>query len=382
MVIAVDSKNPFAEQAFAPFGEVRVLSSAEMTADRLRDVDVAIVRSETPVDAGLLEGTQVRFVGTATSGTDHVDTRYLLKKKIGFAFAPGSNANAVAEYVLSALLVLSTRSRRPLRDMSLGIVGFGNVGSRVARMGAIVGMKVVCHDPPLERSGEHGFEPLDALMSCDIVSIHVPLTYDGIDPTYHLFDRDRIGAMKRGAILINTSRGPVVDGRALVDSLSEHRLSGAVIDVWEGEPSIDTRLLACTTIATPHIAGHSIDGKVNAVRMMVRALGNYVGIDVGNPDLLKQDSLNLPTIVVPRSDDSTLEHRLLAIARQCYDLEKDDAGLRGILHVPDAARPDYFRMLRSNYPTRYEFCNHRVEISREEGWLRSVIADLGFRISD
>ncbi|HXX63141.1 MAG TPA: 4-phosphoerythronate dehydrogenase, partial [Bacteroidota bacterium] len=236
--IVVDRNIPLASSAFHAFGDVRLLETGAFSAETIGDADVLVIRSETKVGARLLEGTNVQFVGTATIGTDHIDTDYLSSKGIAFANAPGCNANSVKEYVLAALLVLAGRSGRPLRGRKLGVVGLGHIGSRVAEMGRALGMTVLANDPPIARlTPRSDLLPIDALMQSDIITLHVPLTRQGPDATDRLFDRRRIQALKRGAILINTSRGAVVESEALREALQSGHLGAAILDVWEGEPS-------------------------------------------------------------------------------------------------------------------------------------------------
>ncbi|HTY58756.1 MAG TPA: 4-phosphoerythronate dehydrogenase, partial [Bacteroidota bacterium] len=273
MNIAVDRNIPLAGSAFAGLGNVTLLETTAVTPANVRDAGALVIRSETRVGPGLLEGSAVRFVGSATIGTDHIDIPYLASKGIAFANAPGSNANSVKEYVLAALLTLARRGGFGLRGKTLGIVGVGNVGSRVSGMARSLGMTVFENDPPRARKeGGGAFLPLDALMEADIVTLHVPLTRTGSDPTYHLFDAGRIGRMKPGSILLNTSRGAVVETAPLSRALRDGHIAAAVIDVWEGEPLIDTGLLGLAALGTPHIAGYSIDGKVKAAGMVRAAL--------------------------------------------------------------------------------------------------------------
>lgn len=355
MVVVVDSKNPYLADALAASAEVRQLDTAAITCEALLGVDAVIVRSETKVGPMLLEGTPVRFVGSATIGTDHVDLDYLAKRGIGFASAPGSNANSVAEYVAAALLEIGVRLAIPLRGSTLGVVGVGNVGSRVAAVGRALGMEVVLNDPPLARAtGDGRFVGLDELMQADVITLHVPLTRTGADPTFHLFDGMRLGRMKRGGILLNTSRGSVVDAGALHAALTSGHIVAAVLDVWEGEPDIDPGLLEAVAIGTPHIAGYSFDGKVNAAHMMFDALVRHFGIGRAWPS-----PANLPA---PRCSQITLaplrqdvQETLRRTVAQCYSLEDDDNRFRALLSLPAGRRREEFRRQRSAYPARREF---------------------------
>lgn len=378
MRIVADSKIPRAEEAFAPFGGVRVLPTQEITRENIRDADAILVRSETRVDADLLNGTAVQFVGTATIGTDHIDLGYVNSRGIVFASCPGSNAESVAEYVLAALLEAGVRLGFALRGRTIGIVGHGNTGSRVAQKAAAVGMHVLLNDPPLARStGDTRYVPLDALMFADIISLHVPLTKDGADATFHLFDAQRLAAMKPGGLLVNASRGAVVETNALKESLRRRHHDACVLDVWENEPRIDTELLQLSLLGTPHIAGYSYDGKLNATKMLREALGEYLHVPVGN-DLQFDEREEHILRLHPESPDA--ESLLRVAVRACYSIEQDDFRLRKILHLGAAQRADYFRELRATYPRRREFCNYIVVVEEHMPEVARLLASVGFRV--
>ncbi len=376
MHIVADSKIPQAEEAFHCFGDVQVVPTMQLTRERIKDADAILIRSETKVDEALLDGTRVRFVGTATIGTDHVDLAYLKRQGIAFASCPGSNANSVAEYVLAALLELAAVRGFALRGKTLGIVGHGNTGSRTARKAEAVGMRVLLNDPPLARqTGDPRYLPLDALMEADIVSLHVPLTHVGQDATFHRFDERRLAAMKRGAILINTSRGAVVDTLALKHALRSRRLDACVLDVWENEPAIDIELLEQAAIATPHIAGYSHDGKLNATRMLQEALGMFCGVRPDPPASEKTPS-KLP-IVLPAGDRDP-ENLLRIAVNACYNIRRDDEALRKSITLPAEQRAEYFRRLRSGYPVRWEFHHYVVDGSGLEATTAQMFRAIGF----
>ncbi|MFZ1082651.1 MAG: 4-phosphoerythronate dehydrogenase [Candidatus Kryptoniota bacterium] len=272
MKIVADQKIPYIDLAFDTFGALVKLESGAIDNTMVRDADALIVRSETRVDEKLLTGSKLSFVGTATIGTDHVDTDFLDRNGINFSSAPGCNANAVVQYIFSALFAIAKEKDFALRGKTLGVVGVGNVGSKIVRVAKALGMSVLENDPPLARStGDSRFVSLDELNQADIITLHVPLTNHGSDPTFHLFNEKRISKMKSGAILINSSRGPVVETTAMEKALAGGKLSVGVLDVWEDEPNIESELLSLCAIGTPHIAGYSIDGKVNATRMIYQA---------------------------------------------------------------------------------------------------------------
>ncbi len=277
--IVVNKNTPSVVEVFSHLGKVTALETVDVTRDAVCDADILVVRSETKVNQDLLEGSSVRFVGTVTIGTDHVDEWYLASKGITFVSAPGSNSNSVAEYMSAALLTWSRRTGESLHGKIMGIVGVGNVGSKVLRVVKALGMKAILNDPPLARkTGELKYRPIEEVMKADFITVHVPLTKSGEDATYHLFDEARIQKMKPSSVLINASRGAVVDGIALSDALASKHLSAAVLDVWEGEPKINTKLLSQVMLATPHIAGYSLDGKLNACRMVYEAACKFTNI--------------------------------------------------------------------------------------------------------
>jgi erythronate-4-phosphate dehydrogenase len=378
MRVIVDNKNPLVEEAFRQFGDVQPLSTLEITRDAVRDADMIIIRSETKVNKDLLEGSKVKFVGTATIGTDHVDLEYLSSHKIGFASAPGSNANSVAEYFVAAMLMMAKRKGFTLSGKKLGVVGVGNAGSKVVRNAKALGLEVLQNDPPLARATHNPvFLSLDELMQADIITVHVPLTKNGSDPTYHLFDESRIAKMKRGAILMNTARGSVVDGGALKNSIEQHHLGGIILDVWEGEPIIDVDLVSKVDLGTPHIAGYSYDGKLAAVKMTYVAACTFFrqtaswtpGNSIPNPAVGR--------IVVPPNSKSK-EEALLAIVSQCYDIKSDDGSLRGIANVKPDERRQFFQRLRAGYGIRREFFNSTVELSPAWTALAEPLRAIGF----
>lgn len=380
LLIVADRNIPYAQDAFRRLGEVVLVDTGGIVPRAVHAADAVIVRSETRVGRALLDGSRVRFVGTATIGTDHIDTRYLGEQGIAFASAPGSNANSVAEYVTAALLALAERRGASLAAMTLGVVGVGHVGIKVVNAAAALGMNVLHCDPPLARAtGESRFLPLDGLMDADIVTLHVPLTTDGADPTYHLFDIRRLRKMKPGAVLINTARGGVVDSAALKEVLGAGALSAAILDVWEDEPSIDAGLLRRTLLATPHIAGYSLDGKVNAVRMMCDALYRHAGADPhGAPEF------HLPPPAIGRITLSAADRggapALHSVVGRCYDILRDDRRLRGLEAVPEIQRGEYFRQLRKEYPVRREFPATTVVLPTEKASLAGPLRQLGFRV--
>jgi erythronate-4-phosphate dehydrogenase len=379
MKIVADENIPCVQQAFASLGEVSLLSGRSMQATQVRDADILLVRSVTRVDASLLQGSSVRFVGSATIGFDHVDRDYLQQQDIGFATAPGSNATSAAEYVVSALMVLSGQQGFELAGKTVGIIGCGNVGSRVRDRLAALGMTCLVNDPPLQANAGHDeFVALDEVLQADIVTLHVPLTTSAPHPTLHLLDASVLDSLKPGAILINTSRGAVVDNRALDALLMRRDDLSVVLDVWENEPSISASLLQQVDLATAHIAGYSYDGKLRGTEMIYRAACDYFDEPL---QWRAADELQRAASIDLRAHDAG---DVLAVARAavvaCYDVRQDDARLRETLSLPATERALAFDRLRKNYPLRREFSESTLLLHEPAGALGQLLSALGFEL--
>ena len=375
MKIIADENIPCARQAFASLGEVTLLPGRGMRHEQVRDADILLVRSVTRVDRALLEGSRVRFVGSATIGFDHVDRDYLQAQGIGFSTAPGSNATSAAEYVVSALMVLAERRGLDLADMSTGIIGGGNVGSRVRRRLEALGMHCLVNDPPLRAQGGHDdFVDLERVLQTDVISVHVPLTRSGPHSTFHLVNAGFLARLKPGAVFINTARGSVADNAAL-DELLKHRKDLAVVlDVWEGEPAINTGLLEKVDLGTPHIAGYSLDGKLRGTEMIYRAACEFLGVPAqwsAAAELPPGPLLDLAGGGLDAARDAVL---------QCYDVRADDARLRQSLALPSNERAACFDRLRKEYPVRREFAETRLRVARLDAPLEQLLKGLGFTV--
>ncbi|MGA9117031.1 MAG: 4-phosphoerythronate dehydrogenase [Bacteroidota bacterium] len=379
--ILVNRHSPGAVQVFSRLGEVTALETAAITRDAVREADILVVRSETRVDAQLLEGSRVRFVGTLTIGTDHVDKGYLRERGIVFAAAPGSNAASVCEYVTAGLLIRARRTGRPLGGTAIGIVGVGNVGRRVAQAARVLGMRVLLNDPPLARAtGDPVYRPLEELLEADVITLHVPLTRTGPDATHHFFGRDRLGKMKPGSLLVNTSRGGVIPTPDLLEALASGRPGAAILDVWEGEPDIDARLLEKSFLGTPHIAGYSLDGKLNALRMVYGEVCRFLGVPASWIPPEEEQGGELPAIRIPpgmREEEAILAH----VVGSAYSIELDDGMLKGTLELEREGRRASFVKLRSGYRVRREFPARVVDLEGGGETAGGILAGLGFRIS-
>jgi len=376
--IVADENIPLVAEAFRDLGEVHVLPGRTVSPADLTEADVLLVRSVTQVNAALLSDTPVRFVGTATSGTDHIDTSLLESRNIGFGHAMGCNAVSVAEYVTTALVEWATKCGRDLQTCSLGIVGFGHVGQAVSIQARALGMDVLVNDPPRERgTAELIYRPLEDLLECDVVTLHVPLLRTGLDPTFHLANDFFFASLKDGACFINTSRGEVVDSEALKSALRAGRLSGCMLDVWEDEPCPDADLVALADVATPHIAGYALDGKVRGTQMIHDALCRYCDrLHHWDPAPL------LPSPVKSRLYVASNDAQAVAgCVRAAYDIMTDDRRLRGTMTLSPDERGIEFDRQRREYPARREFNALTVEIVGKDAMLSKRLEGLGFRVA-
>ena len=377
MQLVVDEEIPFSQEVFSHLGSVTLLPGRAMTRETLREAHALIVRSVTKVDATLLADTTVQFVGTATTGVEHIDREYLAARDIGFAAAPGCNANAVAEYVLTALLVTAHAKGLVLSGKTLGIIGVGRIGSLVAAKAPALGLQTLLHDPPLARAtGDRRYRPLSEILQADFVTLHVPLTLDGPDATFHLIGADELAHMATFSILINTARGEVVDNDALLEALTGGTIEGAVMDVWEREPSINWDLLNHVTLGTPHVAGYSSDAKINGTVMLYHACCRFWGMKPAwtpPPDLpatLGPGTLSHITFDATGKDFQTLAHEMITTL---YDLPGDHARMREVLALPKPRRPQAFDRLRRDYSHRREFAFSPISI---KGGDRNLFARL------
>lgn len=382
MKIIADQNIPFVDACFSSVGQVTLVAGRQITPEIVKDADALLVRSITKVNKDLLDGSRIKFVATATIGTEHVDQAYLASNDIGFASAPGSNANSVAEYIVAALLTLGKKNKFRLEGKSIGIVGVGNVGSRVAKKCQALGMNVVLNDPPLQRqTGDPKYRPLEEVFACDFVTVHTPLTKDGPDKTFHLADASFFAAMKDGAVFLNSARGKVPDEAALKTAIQTGKLSGVVLDVWETEPNVDPWLLRQVDLSTPHIAGYSFDGKVAGMTMIYEAFCHHFNVA---SEHTAQDFLPIPETAQIRLTDDPLakddERILHDIVQQIYVINRDDFNMREILLQPEAERGAWFDALRKNYPVRREFQNTTVQLADTQSPLAKKLYGIGFQV--
>jgi len=385
--IVVDENVPLAREAFEPFGDVELRPGRAIDATAVERADVLVVRSVTRVGEALLARSPVRFVGTATIGTDHVDLPWLERRGIFFAAAPGCNARSVAEYVVAALLELELDLSREWRGAVLGVVGVGNVGSRVAALAHVLGLEVLSCDPPrAEREPHFRSSPLDEVVArADVVTMHVPRARGGPHPTHHLLDAGTLGRLRDGAVVINTSRGGVVDDEALRRACASGRLH-AVLDVWESEPEPTPELIDVVRLATPHVAGYSLDGKLAGTRMIAEALARFlaregrVDADVRVPSVVGMPIQGPPISGPPIALASTGRAAVREAVRAVYAIRDDDARFREALAgtAPGGERGRAFDRLRRDYPVRRELAGHRLVGPALERPERELLSALGF----
>ncbi|WFB36224.1 4-phosphoerythronate dehydrogenase [Kiritimatiellota bacterium B12222] len=372
MKIICASSVSFGREAFSSLGSCEFPAEGDICPEMVATADAVITRSKTKLNADLLGESTVRFAGTCTAGVDHVDLEALETRSIHFASAPGCNANGVSEYVLAALLEKPGFS---FAGKTVGIIGHGQVGTRVEKKLRALGCKVLLNDPPKEAGGADGpYTSLSEMLPlCDVVTLHVPLVERGDFPTRDLLGAAQIASMKQGAILINACRGEVLDAAAVIKARGSSALSWLVLDVWDPEPQIPEDLLVASDLATPHIAGHSVEGKVNGTRQIREQLVEFFKLDVASWD---PEPL-MPAPEHQEVDISGLSHRdqrLAKMVKACYDIRSDDQALREAKDDRAAS----FVQQRRNYRNRREFAATRlVGVPEEEV---EVFRSLGFQI--
>jgi erythronate-4-phosphate dehydrogenase len=372
--IVADERIPYLKGALEPFADVIYLPGKEISPNHIRDADALIIRTRTKCNKDLLEGSKIRFIATATIGFDHIDTTYCQLKNITWENAPGCNSSSVEQYVLSSLINISAKRKFNLAGSTIGIVGVGHVGTKIERIAKALGMNILLNDPPRQRKeGDSEFVSLEKIKdNSDIITLHVPLTMTGQDKTCHLVDKMFLNSLGKRVHLINTSRGEVIDEKALKEFIGHDRLGAVVLDVWENEPIIDRGLLEMTDIATPHIAGYSLDGKANGTQMSVRALSRFFSLGLNSWSV---DSLPLPAerrIIIDtegRSSESIISELVL----RTYNVLDDDANFRN--------SPGSFEEQREHYRPRREFGAFTVQLRNDKENVKAVISGLGFKVN-
>lgn len=381
MRLLADENIPLLDPFFAAFGEIRRLPGRGIDRTALADVDALLVRSVTRVDRALLEGTPVRFVGTCTIGTDHLDLDYFAEAGIAWSSAPGCNARGVVDYVLGAVLALAERSGADPAQRTYGVVGAGQVGGRLVEVLRGLGWQVLVCDPLRAAREEGDFVDLEEIVErCDAISLHTPLQRDGAHATWHLLDAERLRRLRPGCWLINASRGAVIDNAALKAHLQAEVDLQVVLDVWEGEPQVDPELAALCRLATPHIAGYSLDGKLRGTEQIYRAFCAWRGV----PAAVRLETLLPPPWLgeLALHGDADPAWALATLCRAVYDPRSDDAAFRRSLLGSAEARRAGFDLLRKHYPPRREIPGLTVRVAEGAAApaLRRQLAALGVRL--
>lgn len=367
MKILADAHIPYLKGVAEQFGEVTYLPGDQFTKEAVKDNDVLIVRTVTHFDEKILQGSNVKLICSATIGYDHIDTDYCDNHNIAWRTAPGCNARSVEQYVTASLIRMAQKHNFELKDKTIGIVGVGNVGKEVARACELLGMRVLLNDPPRqELENSDSFADLATIQQeADIITFHTPLTKEGKHATYHLADAIFFGNLVNKPIIINSSRGAVVDNQALKSALKTGEVSGAIIDTWEGEPNIDGELLQLVDIGTPHIAGYSADGKWNATRMSLQTIHDFFDLNRDAIQLLPIDEPKNAVIDLSEFKDN---EQLMQAILYSYDPLKDTALLK--------ENPDKFYYFRSHYPLRREYRAYETMNLKSKN--KALAKDLGF----
>lgn len=376
--IIADRNIPQVDKAFAHIGDVQLVDGRQLHAEDLGEAQILLVRSVTPVNEQLLRDSSVRFIGSATIGTDHIDLDYLQQQGIRFSNAPGCNAVSAAEYVVAAVLHFCQGRQISPAGLVVGVVGYGNVGSRVAARLAALGCELLVYDPPRQQQyQDREYVAWEQIQKADIVTAHVPLTKAGDYPTYQMFNHAFFAGLRDDALFINTSRGWAVDEAALKQVLAAGKPLQLILDVWQNEPSIDLALVQQALLATPHIAGYSAEGKHRGLEMIYHAACRFLELE---PQWSLADALPPHSFVIEpdlTQDDMSL---VCSLVRQAYDIEHDDRALRKVCELPDTERGVGFDGLRKNYPVRREFPYHRVLLPPQRDSLGACLSQLGFTV--
>lgn len=375
MKFIIDDKIPYVKGALEPFGDVIYLPGAKITRDIVKNADALLIRTRTICNESLLSGSSVKFIATATIGYDHIDTAYCRNAGINWTNAPGCNSSSVEQYFASALVTYAEAKNLNLKDLCIGVVGVGNVGSKVARLCRLLGMKVLLNDPPRARTEDpSAFVSLKEIMTAaDIISLHVPLNLHGEDATYHLADTGFFSGLKPRPLLINTCRGEVVNTSAVKTALAQGQVSGYICDCWEQEPDIDLELLSMAWLATPHIAGYSRDGKAKGTQMSIQSLSRYfsLGLDQWQPAGIEQPG----NPVFELNGKGKNEQQLITEAVVAtYNIRFDDSALR--------RDPTKFELLRGDYPVRREFAAFTIVPVNIAPSIIKLLKNMGFDIAE
>lgn len=369
MDIVADENIPGLEESFGRFNKIQLCNGRTISSRELQYAEVLLIRSVSRINRPLLVNSSVRFLGSATIGIDHLDTDALQGAGIHWCHAPGCNADGAAQYTLAMIVLAARRLGLPLTEMKAGIVGLGNVGSRLRQLLNLVGVsEVLACDPPLADSGQAGLVNMEEIAGCNLVSFHVPLTATGPYATERLGNRQFFSQLRPGTLVVNSSRGAVLDAIALHDWLGNGK-GHAALDVWPDEPEIDGALLEKVTVATPHVAGYSLEGKLNGTRMLFRQFLCWQGIEHAEP----VPPLAPAAQILELAADSTVESAILAAC----PVERDDEAFRACFLDKDRITAKEFDPLRNSYPVRRDFAGITIAESVSES-LAERLSQFGF----
>ena len=375
--IVADENMEGVVEAMGDLGAVHLLNGRALRREDLQEADVLLVRSVTQVNAALLNSTPVRFVGTATSGFDHVDRAYLQREGIGFAHAPGSNANSVVEYVLAAIAAVDDKLEQLFAGGRVGIIGYGNIGKLLANRLSRLGISYKVYDPWLEKGQLNNPGSLEEVLQCDVVSVHAELTRQNPWPSFHLLGESELALLNENSLLINASRGEVVDTLALEHCLCRESSPTVILDVWEGEPHVRESLLSRVKLGTAHIAGYSLDGKLLATRMLKEALLKHLGGSAMAGSGSEPEGV--PPICLP--DSSTGAMLLRALLQHNYSILVDDQLLRAAVPGQDKATATAaFDQLRKRYRVRREVYGADVDVTLGDSADQRIIEAMGCKL--
>ncbi|MFV0522246.1 MAG: 4-phosphoerythronate dehydrogenase [Mangrovibacterium sp.] len=373
MKIVIDNKIPYIKGVLEPFAKVLYCNGADIDNQLIKDADAIVIRTRTQCNSKLLESTSVKLIVTATIGFDHIDTDYCRKSHIKWVNAPGCNSSSVEQYVAAALVHIATKQKLKLSQLTIGIIGVGNVGSKIARIAKLLSMKVLLNDPPRARKeGNDNFVSLEEIkQKSDIISLHVPLNKTGIDANFHLINEPFIHECTRHPFIINTCRGEVTDSIALINGMKTNRLQGLIIDCWENEPNINDELLELATIATPHIAGYSKDGKANGTSHSIQALSAFFNFGINNWKCINIEEPKTNEINLNGKDKTTQEIVTEAILAT-YKIDEDSKLLQ--------CNKSQFENLRGSYPVRREFPFYIISALSVNNTQQKLLSNIGFQV--
>ena len=376
-VIVADENMPAVEALFSSFGEVRRVAGRSISPSQLADADTLLVRSISKVNAQLLcEAEELEFVGSATIGMDHMDVHYLNDRSIPFSNAAGCNADSVVDYALAAIYEYAEQRALDPLSLSYGVVGAGNVGSRLVSRLTALGVDVVVSDPPRAiRDALFVDTPLEQLMAqSDVVCCHLPLTQNGKHSTHHLIDAALLKTLKTGALLLNAGRGPTIDGESLLQVAKQRTDITCVMDVWEKEPTVESELAERVLIGTPHIAGYSLEGKLRGTYMLYERYCDLLGLPVSSTF----DSLftEYPTPMLELTRQTSVQQ----VIQSVYTIKEDHQRFMDSL-TPINSQPKAFDQLRKSYPVRREFSSLKLSGQTTEA-IKAELAALGFKVDE